>query len=189
MTTSQRDVAVANAIVGQLYMENVTMLNRLPLKRPKEPKRVVSQGAATQRGHRRLLRFGNGPRRRGAAVTEFAIVAPVFFLMVVGFIEFGRALMVQQVLINASRVGARQATMTGATTGQVQSSVQAYTVGVAVPGVTVTVSPDPATATAGTTITVNTSVPFSNVSWMNTPWFLGGKTLKASSQMRKEGFE
>jgi Flp pilus assembly protein TadG len=41
-------------------------------------------------------------------VTEFAVVAPVFFLMVVGFLEFGRALMVQQVLINASRVGARQ---------------------------------------------------------------------------------
>ena len=45
-------------------------------------------------------------RRRGAAATEFAIVAPVFFLMVIGFIEFGRALMVQQVLVNASRVGA-----------------------------------------------------------------------------------
>src|SRR3954468_22877122 len=117
--------------------------------------------------------------RLGVAATEFAIVAPVFFLMVIGFIEFGRAMMVQQVLINASRVGARQATTSGATTGQVQAAVQAYTTGVAVNGVAVTVSPEPSTAAAGSTITVNASVPFSSVSWMKSAWFLGGKTLKA----------
>lgn len=127
--------------------------------------------------------------RRGAAVTEFAIVAPVFFMMVIGFIEFGRALMVQQVLINASRVGARMATTTGATSSAVQSAVQEYTTGVAVPGVNVVVSPNPASAPAGTAITVTASVPFNNVSWMTSPWFLGGKTLSANSQMRKEGYE
>jgi Flp pilus assembly protein TadG len=128
-------------------------------------------------------------RRLGVAATEFAIVAPVFFLMVVGFIEFGRALMVQQVLINASRVGARMASTTGATSSAVQSAVQSYTAGVAVPGVSVAISPDPAAATAGTVITVTASVPFSSVSWMSTPWFLSGKTLTANSQMRKEGYE
>ena len=48
-------------------------------------------------------------------------------MMVVGFIEFGRALMVQQVLINASRVGARQAITTGATQTEVTSAVEDYT--------------------------------------------------------------
>lgn len=132
---------------------------------------------------------GRGARRRGIAATEFAIVAPVFFLMVIGFIEFGRALMVQQVLINASRVGARMASTTGATSSGVQSAVQSYTSSVAVPGVTVLISPDPATAAAGTTITVTTTVPFGSVSWLSSPWFLDSKTLTASSQMRKEGFE
>jgi Flp pilus assembly protein TadG len=127
--------------------------------------------------------------RRGAAVTEFAIVAPLFFMLIIGFIEFGRALMVQQVLINASRVGARQAITTGATTTEVQTAVEEYTAGVAVPGVDVSVSPNPATATAGTAITVTASVNFGDVSWMPSPWFLGGKTLTANSQMRKEGFE
>src|SRR5436189_2324480 len=98
-----------------------------------------------------MFKNGSKWKRRGVAATEFAIVAPVFFLMVIGFIEFGRALMVQQVLINASRVGARMATTTGSTTSAVQSAVQSYTTGVAVPGVTVSVSPNPATATAGTT--------------------------------------
>src|SRR3954462_11147317 len=102
-------------------------------------------------------------------------------MMVVGFFEFGRALMVQQVLINASRVGARQASTTGATTAQVQAAVQAYTSGVAINGVTVTVTPDPAAAVAGTANTVNTAVPFRRVRWMRSAWFLGGKTLKASS--------
>ena len=128
-------------------------------------------------------------RRLGASATEFAIVAPVFFLMVVGFIEFGRALMVQQVLINASRVGARMASTTGATSSAVQTAVQDYTAGVAVPGVTVAISPNPSTATAGTVVTVTASVPFSSVSWMASPWFLAGKTLTAESQMRKEGYE
>jgi Flp pilus assembly protein TadG len=128
-------------------------------------------------------------KRCGAAATEFAIVAPVFFMMIIGFIEFGRALMVQQVLINASRVGARMASTTGATSGGVQTAVQDYTASVAVSGVTVTVSPDPASAIAGTAITVTASVPFNDVSWMASPWFLSGKTLTANSQMRKEGFE
>ncbi|HEX5472761.1 MAG TPA: TadE family protein [Lacipirellulaceae bacterium] len=127
--------------------------------------------------------------RRAVAATEFAIVAPVFFMMIIGFIEFGRALMVQQVLINASRVGAREASTTGATLAEVQSTVQDYASAVSVNGVSVSVSPDPASATAGSAITVTTSVPFSNVSWMSTPWFLGGKTLSASSEMRKEGFQ
>src|SRR3954469_11437515 len=90
--------------------------------------------------------IGSKARRRGAAVTEFAIVAPGFFMMVIGFIEFGRALMVQQVLVNASRVGARMASTTGATSTSVKTAVTNYTSGVAVSGVTATVSPDPATA-------------------------------------------
>ncbi len=47
--------------------------------------------------------------RQGAAAVEFAIVAPVFFLMVFGMIEFGRAIMVKQVMTNAARDGARLA--------------------------------------------------------------------------------
>src|SRR3954447_1109352 len=137
----------------------------------------------------RLRQLGKASLRRGAAVTEFAIVAPVFFMMVIGFIEFGRALMVQQVLVNASRVGARMASTTGATSTSVKTAVTNYTSGVAVSGVTATVSPDPATAAAGTTITVTATVPFGTVSWMKSPWFLTGKTLTASSQMRKEGYE
>jgi Flp pilus assembly protein TadG len=127
--------------------------------------------------------------RRGAAAVEFAIVAPVFILLVIGIIEIGRALMVQQVLINASRVGAREAVLVGATTSAVKSAVQDYASGVAVPNVSVSVTPDPTAAKSGDTMTVTTSVNYNNVSWLAKPWFLGGKTLTASSIMRKEGFD
>ena len=52
----------------------------------------------------------------GVAAVEFAIVAPIFFMLVIGIIEVGRAIMVQQVLINASRVGARRAVMLSSST-------------------------------------------------------------------------
>jgi Flp pilus assembly protein TadG len=127
--------------------------------------------------------------RVGAAATEFAIVAPLFFLLVIGMIELGRGLMVQQVLINASRVGARQAITVGATNSEVQTAVTDYAASVAVPNVSVDVTPDPASSPAGTMMSVTTSVPFDDVSWLASPWFLGGRTLTAESTMRKEGFE
>src|SRR6476659_9674704 len=131
------------------------MSNCFPLKWLSQKRPPVQSEPVLPRSRRRLFPGCAGKRRRGAAGAEFAIVAPVFFLMVICFIEFGRAMMVQQVLINASRVGARQATTAGATTAQVQTAVQAYTSGVAVNGVAVTVSPEPSTAAAGSTITVN----------------------------------
>ncbi|HYO23770.1 MAG TPA: TadE family protein [Lacipirellulaceae bacterium] len=135
-------------------------------------------------------RPGNRTRaaRAGAAAVEFAIVSPIFFMLVIGMMEVGRAIMVQQVLINASRAGARRATMLSSTSSAVVDTVTEYTASVGIPAVTTTVSPDPATAAAGTAITVNTSVSFANVSWLPRPWFMGGKVLSSSAVMRKEGF-
>jgi len=57
--------------------------------------------------------------RRATAAVEFAIVAPVFLLMVFGMIEYGRMVMVQQIITNAPREGARTAVLAGATTSSV----------------------------------------------------------------------
>jgi len=108
--------------------------------------------------------------------------------MVVGILEFGRALMVQQVLVSAARVGARQEVTLNATSADTNTAVTDYADNAAVPGVAVAVSPDPGTAAPGDVITVTTSIAFDQVSWMPSPWFLGGKTLSSASSMRKEGF-
>jgi Flp pilus assembly protein TadG len=46
---------------------------------------------------------------RGQAMVEFALVIPIFLLLVIGVIEFGRAWNLQQTLADASREGARRA--------------------------------------------------------------------------------
>ena len=151
----------------------------------------TSSGVRATTGTRRDTPLGNRRRRgdrRGVAAVEFAVVAPIFFLMVIGILEFGRALMVQQVLVSAARVGARQAVTLNATATETTTTVTDYTDNAAVPGVAVVVSPDPNTAAPGDVITVTTSVAFNQISWMPTPWFLGGKTLNSTSSMRKEGF-
>ena len=46
---------------------------------------------------------------RGAAAVEFAIIAPLLFVLIFGIIEFGAILYNQSVITNASREGARYA--------------------------------------------------------------------------------
>jgi Flp pilus assembly protein TadG len=128
--------------------------------------------------------------RQGAAAVEFALVAPLFFLMVFGMIEFGRAIMVQQILTNASREGARLAVLDSPnpTAGQVQSTVTSYLQNAGISGATVTISPtEPTTAGYGAPVTVTVQIPFASVSWLPTPMFLGTNTkLGASTVMRRE---
>lgn len=127
-------------------------------------------------------------QRRGAAAVEFAIVAPLFFLLVMGMIEYGRMVMVQQVITNASREGARRAVLDGATTAAVQTTVANYMTSANITSPTVTVTPNPPSgAASGSPITVTVSIPFSQVSWLPSPMYLGATTLSATTVMRREG--
>jgi len=116
-------------------------------------------------------------------------VLPVFVILVFGMIEYGRMVMVQQVITNASREGARKAVLDGATTSAVQTAVTTYLTNAAISGGSTAVSPDPSTAASGDPITVTVSIPFSAVSWLPSPMYLGGKTLAASTTMRRESVE
>jgi Flp pilus assembly protein TadG len=163
-------------------------------------KRPCFSSDAPLKGHRvrrNQLRHGFGleklcrlcrKNRRGAAAVEFAIVAPLFVTMVFGMVEFGRMIMVQQVLTNASREGARMAVLDGATTSSVQSAVQTYLQNAGVPNAPpAEVSPSPpSSAGYGEPVTVTVSVNFNQVSWLPTPMFLGGQALRAATVMRRE---
>jgi hypothetical protein len=50
---------------------------------------------------------------RGQAMVEFALVAPIFFLLLFGVIEAGRFILYYQTLANATREGARYAIVHG----------------------------------------------------------------------------
>ena len=169
-----------------MFSRNIQSIRPMNTKTSNMPMpEVFSNPQPRRRGL--LRRQSRREIRYGIAAVEFAVIAPIFFLMVVGILEFGRALMVQQVIVSAARVGARQAITLNATTAGVTTTVTGYADNAAVPGVSVVVNPSPDTAAAGDVITVTTTVNFDQVSWMPTPWFLGGKTLTSASSMRKEG--
>jgi len=128
--------------------------------------------------------------RRAAAAVEFALVAPVFFLLVFGMIEYGRMVMIQQVLTNASREGARAAVLDGANVTTVQNTVNSYLTAGSVSGATITVAPNPLSgAEFGDPVTVTVSIGFNQVSWLPSPMYLGGKTMTASTVMRREAVQ
>ncbi len=129
-------------------------------------------------------------QRTGAAAVEFAVVAPIFLLLVFGMIEYGRMVMVQQILVNASREGARLAVLDGTTRNDVIARVDEYLTSASVQGaVPAQVTPDPETAQFGEPITVTISVDFQQVSWLPSPMYLGGKTLSATTVMRREAVQ
>jgi Flp pilus assembly protein TadG len=126
--------------------------------------------------------------RRGAALVEFAVVMPVFLVFIVGMIEIGRAIMVQQLITNASREGARIAGYDSTTqTSTITSAVNTSLSNVKITNATTTVSPDPPSgASDGQQVSVTVSIPYAQVSWVPSPFFLKNRTLQATSVMRRE---
>lgn len=57
--------------------------------------------------------FIRGRRSRGQALAEFALVAPIFFLVLFAVIEAGRFMFYYETLNNATREGARYAIVHG----------------------------------------------------------------------------
>ena len=125
-------------------------------------------------------------------MVEFAIVAPLFFLLIFGMIEYGRMVMVQQVITNASREGARRAILDNATLTEVESVVDNYLTCASIDPelVQVSVDPDPPTnAGYREPVKVEISVPFAAVSWIPSPFYLSGTQLQASTVMSRESVQ
>ena len=134
---------------------------------------------------------GSFRKQRGAAAVEFAVVAPIFILLLFGMIEYGRMVMVQQMLTNATREGARRAVLDGTTITGVKTTVKDYLTSgnITVNDNEITVNPDPSAAAFGDPVTVSLSVPFSRVSWLPAPMFLGSANMAATSVMRRESVQ
>jgi Flp pilus assembly protein TadG len=56
--------------------------------------------------------------RNGQAIVEFALILPIFVLLVFGAVEFGRAFLRKHLMTNAVREGARTASLPDATETQ-----------------------------------------------------------------------
>lgn len=120
---------------------------------------------------------------RAQALAEFALVAPIFFILLLAIVEGGRFILYYETLNNATREGARYAIVNGAnvlgcasgpaapnsvpcdTTGEnVRQRVRDAAFGVLGTGVTVNpVWHDPATNGRGSTITVTATYTYSSL--------------------------
>lgn len=137
--------------------------------------------------------------RRGAAMVEMALVLPVFMMVTMGIIEFGRALWVGNMVTNAAREATRTAILDGSSNQQVTQSAKEFlaaTLSVAAADVNVGIAITPATgnpnpgnevgnANARDLISVEISIPFNKVSLLPGK-YLAGKQLIGRSAMRHE---
>jgi Flp pilus assembly protein TadG len=135
--------------------------------------------------------FSTGSRkstmRRAAAAVEFAAVAPIFITLVLGIVECGRMIMVQEILVNAAREGARASTLPGATDPPIDTTVENYLTNAGITASNCTIILTPAESTnpgIGTPMYSTVSVPCADVSWLSTtsPYF-SGMTLSATVVM------
>lgn len=62
----------------------------------------------------------------GAALVEFTVVAPVFFLLVFGIIQFGMIFSLQNTMLNAAREASRSMAVQSLTSGQAQTVAVNY---------------------------------------------------------------
>jgi hypothetical protein len=154
------------------------------------------------------VRRRQGPFRRGVAITETAVVLPLFFLMLFGLIEFGHVFMVIHSLNSAANRAARAGISETSTTNDVETLAEEI-IGSAIAGSEVTVmvkdasifdspacDPDSVDYTALSDLEladaderqlflVRISVNYSDVSILGPKW-LGNLQLYGQSVMRRE---
>lgn len=126
--------------------------------------------------------------RRGSAVVETAVVAPVMILGMLGMMEVGYAFMVRQTVTLASREGARAASLPGGDMTDVNAAVDAAMGAANLDGYTTTSNVDSLGPT-DVEVSVDVSIPLDRATFTGS--MLGGGSFNISSQttMRREGVD
>ncbi len=125
--------------------------------------------------------------RRGAVLVEFAIIAPVFFLIIMALFEFSWLNVVRHTADNAAYEASRAAMVPGATAAEAITEANRILSVIGVRGATVTVNPAVLDDSAAQ-VTVSVSIPISQNSLI-IPTFTGGMNLQSQSTLRTERVE
>lgn len=111
-----------------------------------------------------IAKRGRPDREGGGSVAEFALLAPVFVVLLFGLVEFGMAIYAKGVLTNASREGARLGVVYG-TPRKTETEIIARVVDylnkagfTETPSVTVNVTGEG--GASGTSLTVSVTYPY-----------------------------
>jgi Flp pilus assembly protein TadG len=127
----------------------------------------------------------NRKNRRGSVAVEFALVAPIFFIMLFASIEFARVHMIQSSVENACFEGARRGIIPGATSAICKSTAESLLDLAKVKNYTVTVTPatiDPTTDE----IVVTAVVPLSAQNGFGMSGFFQDRSMSKSITLPRE---
>lgn len=108
---------------------------------------------------RRSERWSRG--RSGQAMVEFALASILFMTIVLGTIDFGRAIYIDSQLTNAVREGARYAQVNPTNTSGIQTTVVGKATGLGLKSGDVTVTCSSGSCTTGNDVTVRANLQFS----------------------------
>ena len=125
--------------------------------------------------------------REGAVLVEFAIVCPLFFLVVLALFEFSWLNVVRHTADNAAYEGSRIAMVPGATANEAIAEANRIMNIIGTRGAVVTVNPA-VLNNASTSVTVNVSIPIDQNALV-IPAFTGGRRIDATSTLRTERVE
>jgi Flp pilus assembly protein TadG len=122
--------------------------------------------------------------RRGAAAVEFAIVAPLLFLLILTMFEFSRLQVIRHTGDNAAYEAARKAMVPGASAGDAVAEANRIMRTIGARGVQVNVTPSRIDAnTRSVTVEVQTRL---DQNALVAPRFTRGATLRSQSTLLTE---
>jgi len=136
--------------------------------------------------------------RRGVVIVEMALILPLFFMVVLGIIEFGRAMSSSQLITSAARLGARLCIIEDSTNVLVERRIRDFcetalgisrdSVAVAITIVPGANNKDPGNdvskAKQGDLCSVTVTVPFDVLSYIR-PDFISDKSLLGRCRMQR----
>jgi Flp pilus assembly protein TadG len=146
--------------------------------------------------------LGSNRKRAGATAVEFAVVAPVMFIVIFGIIELGRVLMIMHMLSDVARDATRYAVVTEGS-NQSTSTIKSYvTTRLTAYGITSSVTPTISvsdssstdvsastgpsqqtgssnfgTYSVGSEVTVKVQVKVSDITWLPFADYVAGSTV------------
>lgn len=126
----------------------------------------------------------NKRNRKGTVVTEFALVAPIFFMFLMGAFEFARFNVLRHTADNAAYEAARAAMVPGATANDAIEKANRLLNAVGTRGARITVSP----AVLGPSvkkISVTVEIPLNENGWV-APRFSANNLLTRTATLRTE---
>lgn len=134
------------------------------------------------------IRRGTSRSRNAAAAVEFALIAPLMITFTFGMIELGRLMMVKNVATQASREGARVASLPHCTPQAVMDRVLTELELHQLNAAEIEISPSNLSSlSSGALVEVRVSIDPASVSWVPNFFSFTVPPIVAQTSMRREG--